>query len=297
MNVSVIIVNYNTFQMTLNCINSVFEKTTDIEFEVILIDNASSDGSKIYFEKDKRIKYVYSYENMGFGRANNVGIMLAKGEYILLLNSDTLLINNAIKEFYDYAEAHDKHYFYGCWLRNKDGQLMHSYGRLPSIRTELLGAGLAYLCHIPFIKHSKVVESLNDNENIREEECKNVGYVTGADMFFHRDVVEKTGWFDHSFFMYYEECDWQKRAHLHGVKSVVINKPQVTHLQDYGKKPTLRGELMRIKSKKYYYKKHYNFYSYIAFRISYLILRFLPVLFESNYKFAERLIILKNLIF
>src|SRR3712207_2177399 len=104
MDVSIIIVNYNTCQLISNCIDTIFQNTDGISFEIIVIDNASCDASKSKFENDARINYVYSYENMGFGRANNVGMMLAKGEYIFLLNSDTLLINNAIKFFYDYAK-------------------------------------------------------------------------------------------------------------------------------------------------------------------------------------------------
>ena len=297
MDVSVVIVNYNTCQMTSDCIDSVFEKTTGIEFEVILVDNASTDGSKSHFSSDNRIQYVYSYENMGFGRANNVGMMLSKGKYIFLLNSDTLLINNAIKDFFDYVENHDQNAFYGCWLRNKRGDLMHSYGRIPTIKTELQGALLAYICHIPFLKNSKYIDALNDNENIQEEDFKEVGYVTGADMFFHRSVVERAGWFDHNFFMYSEECDWQMRAHQLGISSYLISAPKIVHLQDFEKKPTLKGELMRLKSKKYYYRKHNNTASYLSYRVANFVLRFIPVLFDSNYKYGERMIIIKNLLF
>ena len=130
--VSVIIVNYNTLKQTCECIDSICEKTRDVSYEIILIDNASTDGSKDFFEKDKRVRYVYSYENMGFGRANNVGMMLAKGEYFFLLNSDTLLVNNAIKEFYDYASNHTKNTFYGCWLQDIESNYIHSCARYPS---------------------------------------------------------------------------------------------------------------------------------------------------------------------
>ena len=85
MDVSIIIVNYNTKQLTLDCINSVFDQTKDVSFEIILVDNASVDGSKELFEKDSRIKYIYSNQNVGFGRANNIGFEQAKGKYVFLL--------------------------------------------------------------------------------------------------------------------------------------------------------------------------------------------------------------------
>lgn len=100
MNVSIIIVNYNTLKITANYIESVFEKTKKIPFEIILVDNASTDGSKEYFEKDQRIRYYYNTENLGFGKANNEGLKYAKGRNVLFLNSDTLLINDAISIYY-----------------------------------------------------------------------------------------------------------------------------------------------------------------------------------------------------
>lgn len=99
MDVSVIIVTYNTLALTRDCIDSIFRHTANVQFEVIVVDNASEDGSYDYFSKDRRIIYVYSQENMGFGRANNLGLEYASGEYIFLLNSDTYLKNNAIKIF------------------------------------------------------------------------------------------------------------------------------------------------------------------------------------------------------
>ena len=89
MDVSVIIVNYNTQGLTSDCIESIIAQTSAVEYEIILVDNASTDGSKEVFAQDKRIKYIYSDQNLGFGRANNLGIREAKGRYLFFLNSDT----------------------------------------------------------------------------------------------------------------------------------------------------------------------------------------------------------------
>ena len=97
MDVSVIIVNYNTYELTSACIESIIKNTTNISYEIIVVDNASTDGSKDRFETDSRIKYIYSEKNGGFGYGNNRGIEIAKGDYLFLLNSDTLLVNNAIQ--------------------------------------------------------------------------------------------------------------------------------------------------------------------------------------------------------
>jgi GT2 family glycosyltransferase len=285
MDVSIIIVNYNTMQMTMDCINSIFEKTANIEFEIILIDNGSTDGSKELFESDDRIRYVYSYENMGFGRANNVGMMLAKGDYIFLLNSDTLLVNNAVKLLYDYAETHHQRAFYGCWLEDDIGTHINSGGLTQTI-TSILGE----LCksYIPgrhegdrAIKYS-------------EEECFQIGFVTGADMFFHRKVYEETHGFDHQFFMYSEESDWQRSAFKKGINSYIINGPRIIHLE--GKSQGVnKGEFNLSKFKRftksryYYIKKEYSLLSYFGFRIMYFILYCPKILVRQSTGIGEKI--------
>ena len=101
MDVSIIIVNYNTKQVTQSCINSIVEHSHGFSYEIILVDNHSTDGSYALFSNDARIKYVYNEKNVGFGQANNIGYQYSTGDFIFLLNSDTLLLNNAIKLFYD----------------------------------------------------------------------------------------------------------------------------------------------------------------------------------------------------
>lgn len=297
MDVSVIIINFNTCIMTQECIDSVFNYTKDIAFEVILVDNASTDGSKEHFERldaEGTIRYVYSYENMGFGRANNVGMMLAKGDYIFLLNSDTYLKNNAIKIFFDYAESHERQAFYGGWLENAQGEMIHSGGKMMTIKSDLHNALLAFTTRIPILKKCSLTKNNDAIENAME--CQKVGYVTGADLFLHRSVIEKSGWFDHRFFMYCEESDWQKRAADKGIFSYIIKGPKIVHLQDYGKKTSVRGALMIIDSKKLFFKKHYCGLKYICYRVSYFFIRVFPLLFNTNYAFRERMKILHVLV-
>lgn len=121
MDISIIIVNYNTKELTKNCIDSIYEKTKDIEFEVILVDNDSNDGSKELFERDKKIEFVEAGKNLGFGKANNLGLTRATGKYIFFLNSDTILVNNAVKIFFDFCEGHKdlKTGGIGCLLRGQ----------------------------------------------------------------------------------------------------------------------------------------------------------------------------------
>ena len=114
--VSIIIVNYRTPSLTLACIDSIYAHTKGVDFEVIVVDNHSEDDSVERLSKDNRIILIESLRNGGFGYGNNLGMRVAHGKYFFLLNSDTLLVNNAIKEFYDYAESHEPKTLYGCYL-------------------------------------------------------------------------------------------------------------------------------------------------------------------------------------
>lgn len=150
MDVSVIIVNYNTLGLTSDCIESIIAQTSTVEYEIILVDNASTDGSKEVFAQDKRIKYIYSDRNLGFGRANNLGIREAKGRYLFFLNSDTILLNNAVKLFFDFCEKNPDRKIgaVGAVLKDQNQKNIHSYGRFITPRgeiAEVLGKYLRFL--------------------------------------------------------------------------------------------------------------------------------------------------------
>jgi hypothetical protein len=272
--------------MTAECIDSVFDKTKDVEFEVIIVDNASTDGSKGYFENDERIRYIYSYENMGFGLANNIGMMLALGKYIFLLNSDTLLVNNAIKLFRDYAEAHNPIAFYGCWLENNEGTYVHSCANLHTIKS-LLNNIIA-----PYKSKMNVNIGVGADIPYCEAECIKVGYITGADLFLHRSIFEQTGGFDHQFFMYFEECDWQRRSQNKGFYSYCINGPRILHL--VGGSQNSHGfnvlkHYFNFMSSCYYVYKHYGRIRYAGYRIAYAIISLPLLCLSRTLTFSKRL--------
>ena len=280
MDVSIIIVNYNTLQLTQNCIDSIYRHTEGLEFEVIVIDNNSSDNSKAVLEQDPRIKYIYSKENMGFGRANNVGMMLARGDYFFLLNSDTLLVNNAIKEFYDKVSSQPQLAFYGGLLLDHSMNVTHSYSNLPTMYSELNSLISSYALKLLRGQDKQHLSSFPSNDFFE------VGYVTGADLFFNRKLYDKFGGFDSSFFLYYEETDWQARLKKEGIKSYILQGPSIIHLEGAsskgknGKKKTLTKKIYE-KSKFHYFDRHYNVvYSY-CFRVLYNLLAFPIYLYRS----------------
>jgi GT2 family glycosyltransferase len=256
MDVSIIIINYNTRELTQNCINSIFDKTKNISFEVILVDNASTDGSKECFEKDSRIRYIYSPDNLGFGKGNNLGFQYAQGEYIFLLNSDTELINNAIFELANFLSEHPEISIVGGALYNKEMQPCNSYGLLlPSLFKELdmLFRGILTSSH-----RKKIDVSINENG------YATVGYITGADMMLRRDSIEKVGLFDPDFFMYYEETEMTYRHSVNNNISVFFPAAKIHHFEGKSFEVKETRERMYLTSRKLYYHKtgHSKLYYY-----------------------------------
>jgi len=236
MDVSVIIVNYNTCVLTRQCIDSVFEKTTGVDFEVILVDNGSTDGSREVFSSDSRITYIYSEENLGFGRANNLGFRQAKGGYLFLLNSDTYLENNAVfllKKVL--AEAHADFQngeiaCAGCMLRDAEGNIIHSYGRFPTMTHTFLSATL-----YPVLWKLHILSAMPTSSNYGYDDMSaavfDVEYITGADLMVRRSVADELGLFDPDFFMYTEETEMQHRYMRAGYRRVICEAPRIVHLE------------------------------------------------------------------
>jgi GT2 family glycosyltransferase len=138
MDVSIIIVNYNTFQLTCNCIASVIERSEGFSYEIILVDNCSTEVDADEFKKRfPQIVLIVSDQNLGFAKGNNLGIRVAQGKYILLLNSDTVLKNNAVRIAKDHLEKNPDTAVVAARLEYPDGTVQHNCQRFPSIRYKL----------------------------------------------------------------------------------------------------------------------------------------------------------------
>lgn len=255
MDVSVIIVNYNTKELTKSCINSIFEETSGVAFEVILVDNASTDGSAGIFEKDDRIKFVKSGENLGFGRANNVGAKHSVGKYLFFLNSDTVLVENIVKVFYDYMEEHEEYAACGCNLVDSEGREVVCHGNLPSLFAEIL-------CNpIGRVFSSYYKNTLSIGQTISYGNITDTGYISGADIFIRAAIFEQFKGFDPNIFMYFEETDLFARMKKKGLKFCVIPDHKIIHLVggsfNRDKKKQLVRDKMFEESHIYYYRKNH----------------------------------------
>lgn len=255
MDVSIIIVNYNTIALLVEAIESIFKKSKGFNFEIIVVDNNSTDSSKqILFEKyGNSVIYVALPENVGFGRANNEGLRIAKGRNILFLNPDIELQNNAIKILSDYLDEHSDVGVVGGNLFSEEGNPTLSFSRiLPSIWSEFDEFWLKGM----FLR---VLYGRNLTFNYLRRPLK-VGYVCGADMMVPMKVLKEVGFFDPEFFMYFEETELSYRISHKRYKIMNIPDAKITHLE--GKSFKIKEEKIYqfIKGRFIYYKKTSNYF-------------------------------------
>lgn len=260
MKVSIIVVNYNTSDLTVNCLHTIYEKTKDIDFEVIVVDNASNDNSvEIIREKYPLVKIIASKENLGFGKANNLGVSVARGEFLFLLNSDTLLTENTVFQLYEFMRNNKNSKIGACGvsLYNKCKQATISAGNFPSLLQEFSDIGFRVLYKNFYQKKLSLAFSV---ENVIEDIFE-VDYICGADIFIKRDLFEGIGGFDPVFFLYFEETDLFLRLKEKGYKSIILTKRHLIHLEGGSTTKKQKGfslskYIMMMSSKKKYYKKN-----------------------------------------
>lgn len=292
MEVSVIIVNYNTLHVLLPCLDSIIEYTIGISFEIIVVDNGSTDGSAETLSKDERIRFIQAGSNLGFGKANNLGLTLASGEYIFFLNSDTLLRNNAIRIMYDFASQYKgKLGALGCILQNSQGARIHSYGKFPRMRDDLRKYILTPILKGMHLYHQPAT--------VYPERWMKVDYVTGADLFVSHKVLEECGAFHPAFFMYYEESEMEHRFHSKGYDNVLMNGPVIIHLEGEGGKDGrssrfLRDTIRQQKSEYIYYKLTEPRIKYYIYRMIHPVLR-QTVWFNPNISMGDKWQLVKQL--
>lgn len=284
--VSIIIVNYNTLKMTKECIDSIYEKTRSIEFEVIVVDNASNDGSKFFFENDVRIKYYYIDENLGFGRANNEGVKHATGTYLFFLNSDTLLRNNAIQILFEYLESKYKVGVVGGNLFNAEG--------LPCISFERRYPGIVS----DFNLFSKgILNKLSYGVNQRFNHLNhpiNVAYISGADLMISKSLFTKAGGFLPDYFMYFEETDLCYRIHKYGYKIQSVPNAEIIHFEGGSQKKDInaftRKMEMFMKSRNIFMRKNHGALYYKIDKLLILGFYYLKMIFKRNRDYSKTMV-------
>ena len=269
MDVSVIIVNWNTKELLRDCLSSVYEHAGNIDYEIIVIDNASTDGSASMVKNDfRQVILIKNSDNRGFATANNQGMTVAKGRYVLLLNSDTIVLDNSIANTVRFADENPRAAVTGCRVLNPDRTLQRTCFMFPSILNMLLSITYLYKLFPKSRFFGREQMTWWGRNDVRQ-----VDVVTGCFMLVRRKAIEQAGMMDEQFFMYGEETDWCYRFRQKGWKVMFAPVGEIIHFggQSTAQKPVAMIVQLRLSILKFM-KKHYS-------RPAYLIARLLVALF------------------
>lgn len=242
MKISIIIVSYNTRDLLVGCLNSIFEFLDADMFEAIVVDNGSSDGTCLLLKSNyDNIKLIENKSNLGFGRSNNIGAQVARGKYLWFLNSDTFLIDGRITDLVEAMDANEEIGVASPFLvmEDKKTEQVGSYGNNPSILTLLKN-------------HAVKNAEKNSKEFFR------VDWVTGAAMLVKRSIFNQVGGFDDRFFMYYEDVDLCMEIRRAGYKVTYWPKYKVVHIAGKSWKEDWKKKNIYYVNQELYFRKHYG---------------------------------------
>lgn len=262
MKLSIIIVSWNVQGLLKECLNSVFQFAPQFPFEVLVVDNASSDGSAEMVSTDfQNVSLIINAENRGFAAACNQGIKQAKGEYILLLNCDCRVTERALDSFVRFMDEHPRAGIAGCRITNPDGSIQQSVRRFPTILSQLL---------ILFKIHH-IVPRLNSINNYFATDFdysmpQQIDQPMGAAFLIRKSLLDTIGLFDERFFIWFEEVDLCRRAREAGWEIWYDPESIVVHHggQSFKQKDVIQKQIYMFTSCAQYLWKHFGWKSSIA---------------------------------
>jgi len=288
--VSIIIVSYNTRAVLLDCLDSIYRWAPPRHGEIIVIDNASTDGSaEAVAQCFSNVLLVRNTENLGFAKANNQGLQKATGKYLLLLNPDTLFIEDAMTPLLAFMEQHSEIGIAGCKILNRDSSLQPSYFPLPNL--------LSVFWTALFLDRFAPLNHVNGKWVLRHQpqaEPFRVQRLLGAFLLARREVLQQVGRFDEGFFLFSEEEDLCYRVLQQGWTIYYFPQTSIIHLGGQSApKTNPRAVVYANDSKVRFFRKHYGKLTQLLFRVIWfvaLIIRMPAVFFL---KAAERREMLK----
>ena len=251
--VSVIILNYNAGKLLLDCVESI-KKSKYNNLEIIVVDNISSDNSQTECkEKFPDIKLIQNDENFGYCEGNNIGIRNAKGEYIIVLNPDTIVEENSINELVSaYKEIGDG-LFQPKILSLNEEDVLQSTGNM----IQIFGFGFA--------------RDKGERNAEKEEKIEKIGYASGTCLFTSKRIFEKIGYFDKFLFLYHDDLDLGWRASQMGINSYYVPKSKIFHVESYSLKWSSKKFYWLERNRKYCLLTHYSKKTYEKMRFSLIL--------------------------
>ena len=254
--VSVIIVNWNTKDILQNCLDSIYKTIDNLSCEIIVVDNASSDGStEILQERYPQIIKIYNQINRGFGAANNQAFAIMKGKYALLLNTDVILTPGAINKLYFFAKTHPQAAIVCGQLLNVDNSKQNSVAAFPSLPTLLINISLLEYIFPQWFpskrhKHTSPIE---------------VDSAIGACMMIRKKALDEAGFFDERYFFFFEETDLAYAFHSKGWSVYHVPDAFIYHLQGQSIGHNVGSRIEFYRSRYQFLRKwHSRKYFYLA---------------------------------
>lgn len=245
MKLSIIIVNYNVRDYVERCLRSVYAAADGIDVEIFLVDNASSDGSVAWLrERFPDVRYIENSVNMGFSRANNIAIRQAAGQYVLLLNPDTVISPDVFRECIRFADEHPRLGAIGVRMHNEDGTLAPESRR---------AVPTPWIALTKYLGHSRryYMSHLSWNEPARIE------VVSGAFCFLQHSALTSVGLLDEDYFMYGEDIDLSYQLLRHGYENWYLPL-DITHFKGRSTvKTSFRYAYVFYKAMLIFFVKHY----------------------------------------
>ena len=238
--VSVVVLNYNAGKLLENCIDSL-KKSSHTNLEIIVVDNISSDSSqKKCKEKFPDIKLIQNNKNLGYCGGNNVGIKDAKGEFIVILNPDTIVQTNCIDELVSAYNKFGEGLYQPKILSLNEEDIIQSTGNM----LHIFGFGFAR-------------DKGNKVEN-KVEEIEKIGYASGTCLFTSREVINKVGLLDEFLFLYHDDLDLGWRAAQIGINSYYVPKSEIYHAESYSLRWSAKKFYWLERNRKYCLQTHYS---------------------------------------
>jgi len=286
--VSIVIVNWNTKDMLANCIDSINKETTSIQIEIIVVDNNSSDGSQeVVRKKYHDVVLIANTENLGFSKANNIGIKRARGKYICLLNSDTIILEHAIDQMYAFMEENVRTGILGPAILNEDLSTRQTCRIFPTLHTELNWA-LRLDKIFPGLKFF----SLDLMVYFKHDKTSAVDVVPGSCMFIKKEAIDAAGMLDELFFFYAEDVDICKRFKNKGWEVIYFPQARVIHFGGISTaKAPLRFARQLLIANIQYWRKHYalpKVIGYLMIKLLHYSIRFFGFILLFMMKKNER---------
>jgi GT2 family glycosyltransferase len=232
MKLSIVILCWNDLKVIGDCLQSIYAGTRSTEFEVIVSDNGSTDGSVEYVRTNfPQVHLLENRQNLRFAKGNNVGIRASRGEYVLILNPDTIVHDGALDKMVAFADKHPEAGASGCQVVNIDGSYQEHVRPLPTIRSEWMSTlrlgKLAYLSD--WFNPGIYVGWKGEGERA-------VGWLAGCFVLVKGELLKSLGGFDEQFFYYYEDTDLCRRIWAAGHKVLYTSDFAITHLKGYSTK-------------------------------------------------------------